>query len=37
MKSNNPFLFFDKIFYINLDHREDRKNQIEKMISKQSK
>lgn len=24
----NPFLFFDKIFYINLDHREDRKQQI---------
>ena len=34
MKSNNPFLFFDKIFYINLDHREDRKNQIENEFSK---
>lgn len=25
---NNPFNFFDSIVYINLDHREDRKNSI---------
>lgn len=30
----NPFYFFDKIFYINLDHRTDRKELMENQFSK---
>jgi GR25 family glycosyltransferase involved in LPS biosynthesis len=30
----NPFDFFDKIFYINLEERTDRKDHIEKLFSK---
>jgi GR25 family glycosyltransferase involved in LPS biosynthesis len=30
----NPFDFFDKIFYINLDERTDRRDHIEKLLSK---
>jgi GR25 family glycosyltransferase involved in LPS biosynthesis len=30
----NPFSFFDKIFYINLDHRVDRKEHMESQFKK---
>jgi GR25 family glycosyltransferase involved in LPS biosynthesis len=33
-KFDNPFDKFDKIFYINLDNREDRKNNIEYQLNK---
>lgn len=34
LDANNPFLYFDKSYYINLDHRIDRKNEILSELSK---
>jgi hypothetical protein len=34
---NNPFNFFDKIFYINLDSRTDRREFMEEQFKKYDK